>query len=88
MANTIDYSNNKIQYHLSKIDYHAKKIGIKNVDPVSRLEAIEILDLWEILEDEETEVVIKEPTLELAVTPLLLDYSTDSGVDVDVLEAV
>jgi hypothetical protein len=87
MATTIDCSNNKIQYHLSKIAYHVKKIGIKNVDPDSRLLAIEILDLWEFLEDEETEVVIEEPTLELAA-PLLLDYSTDSGVDVDVLEAV
>ena len=77
MATTIEYSNNKIQYHLSKIAYHAKKIGIENVDPVSRLHAIAILDLWEFLEDEEPEVVIEEPKLEQTATPLDLDRIAD-----------
>ena len=61
--NTVEYSNDKIEYHLQKIAYHTKKIGIKNVDPDLRLEAVyhlELLDFFDT-ETEEVEVVEQEP---------------------------
>lgn len=91
-----EYSNNKIQYHLSKIDYHTKKIGVENVDEDSRLNALRFLVVYGHRAYDEVVAIQNAGEIERVVihsscgncgeipnTPLL-DYSTDSGVDVDV----